>query len=735
MYWGDQNNNNYLNYYDSTFMGFTQTTVDKPDGSVEVHKFYAGEGWGIYDTNPNEVKCYTSAPCHKDPWWDLANAAHGHEYQTLYYDTDGTTLLKEVDTTYTATCPPTGVAPTPPNGSITWDGQLISDLDHNNPVAVCDIHQTQQVTKTYDGASSPVTTTTNWTYDNYGRVTQDTTTSNGGTPSTVVKNTSYVWNDNVTATKTSASGTYIIDTPAFTDTEDGSGNRLACSYTSYDGQGYTTGQTSNLTGGLATTKTSYANCGTSANGYTTSGPSTTTKKYDAFGNVIGSDDADANAGISGHTGCTVSSTQYTNCTTYDSTFDIFPTASANALNQTNSTSYGNTSALFGYGTWPQSTTDANNQTTSYTYDSLNRITGEALPGEISGDLTKQWVYTNWCSSTSAQAPCVEIDEIDRLNSSTTTTTRAFYDGEGRLVETRAPGPVGQDVVTYVYYDTAGRQIFKSNPYFVTAFTGVPGAAAYSIPDSTQPGTTTTYTNLRTTSVTDPNSHTTATTKSVICSVSGTSDTGCYEQSMVVDANGHESATLVGGLGKTNYTQTYTGISGSYTLYATTTYTYDAAGNLLSTKSPDGSMTSAVYDGLGHATSKSDPDRGTTTYTYDPNGNITESVDARESVGTVYTGYDGLNRPLWSNSTNSSSGAWVSYSYDSTANGNDGIGRVTSESFTGTDGLSGSYAYTYDGRGQQTGETVTVNGANYPIQTTYDDAGVITSTGRQKSLRG
>jgi hypothetical protein len=227
MYWGDQNNNNYLNYYDSTFMGFTQTTVDKPDGSVEVHKFYAGEGWGIYDTNPNEVKCYTSAPCHKDPWWDLANAAHGHEYQTLYYDTDGTTLLKEVDTTYTATCPPTGVSPTPPNGSITWDGQLISDLDHNNPVAVCDIHQTQQVTKTYDGASSPVTTTTNWTYDNYGRVTQDTTTSNGGTPSTVVKNTSYVWNDNVTATKTSASGTYIIDTPAFTDTEDGSGNRLA----------------------------------------------------------------------------------------------------------------------------------------------------------------------------------------------------------------------------------------------------------------------------------------------------------------------------------------------------------------------------------------------------------------------------------------------------------------------------------------------------------------------------
>src|SRR5581483_4343600 len=177
------------------------------------------------------------------------------------------------------------------------------------------------------------------------------------------------------------------------------------------------------------------------------------------------------------------------------------------------------------------------------------MTGETLPGETAGEQTKQWVYTNWCSGTAAQAPCEEIDQIDRLDSSTTTTTRAFYDGEGRLVETRTPGPVGQDVVTYAYYDTSGRQIFKSHPYFVTAYTGAPGAAAYSIPDSTQPGTSTGYSNLRTTSVTDP--------------------------------------------------QTYTSISGSYALYATTSYTYDAAGNLLSTKSPAGSLTTAAYDGLGH----------------------------------------------------------------------------------------------------------------------------------------
>jgi RHS repeat-associated protein len=724
MYWGNQNDVDYLNYYNGKFMGFAQATVYLPSGGVEVHKFYAGEGWGIYD--PAQVTCFTKAACHKDPWWDLANAAHGHEYQVLSYDTDGTTLLNEVDTTFQAICPPSGVSATPAQGATTWDGMLVSELDHNNPVGVCELQRTQQVSKTFEGASTPASTTTTWTYDSLGRVTTETTTSSGGTPATVVKNTAYVWNDAVTATSTGANGTYILNTPAFTDVEDGSGNRLSCTYTSYDGQSYTTGKTSSLTGGLATTKASYANCGTSANGYTTSGPSITTRKYDRFGDVIGTNDPNANAGISGHTGCTVSSVQYTNCIAYDSTFDVFQTSATNALNQTTSTSYGNTGALFGYGTWPGSTTDANGQTTSYTYDALGRMTGEILPGETGGNFTKQWVYTDWCSGTPAQAPCIEIDEIDRLDSSTTTITRAFYDGEGRLVETRAPGPVGKDVVAYAYYDTAGRQIFKSNPYFVTAYTGVPGPVAYSIPDSTQPGTSTSYGNLRTTSVADPNSHTTTTTQSVICGVAGTSDTGCYVQSMVVDANGHERATLTGGLGKTNYTQTYTGTSGSYALYATTSMVYDAAGNLLSTKSPDGTLATASYDDLGQVISRNDPDRGMTTLTYDPNGNLIESVDARGSAGTVFTGYDGLNRPLWRNSTNSPTGAWVTYTYDSTANGNSGIGRLTSETFTGSSGLSGGDTFTYDARGQQVSQTVTVNGTNYVVRAAYNDAGMLTS---------
>lgn len=572
MYWGNQNDNDYLDFYNGVFMGFARAIVNQPTGGVDVHNYFSGEGWGIYDTS--QVTCFTTAPCHNDPWWDEANAAHGKEYDSQSYDANGD-LLQQVQESYTTTCPPSGVSGTPSSPTWgNWDGNLVSGLDHNNPEASCAIEQTQQVNQTYDGASNPVMTNTGWTYDSYGRVTQETTTTNGGTPTEVVKNTAYVWNDNVTATQTSATGTYLIDMPAFTDTEDGSGNRLACSYTSYDGLSYTTGQTATLTEGLATTETAYSSCGTSANNYTPSGASTTTTTYNTFGKAVATDDPDANASISGHTGCTVSSMAYSTCIGYDSTFDVFQTSSGNALDQTRSTSYASTGDLFGFGTWPASTTDVNGQTTSYTYDALGRMTGEVDPGETSVDLTKQWVYTNWCSGISAQTPCEEIDEIDRLDSSTTTTTRAFYDGDGNLVETRAPGYNGQDVVTYAYYDTAGRRIFKSNPYFVTAYAGTPGSAAYSISDSTQPGTSTNYypnagiTTLLTTSVTDPNSFTTTTTDSVICGVPGTSDMGCYVQSMVVDANEHESATLTGALGRVNYTQTYTGTSGSYTLYAT-----------------------------------------------------------------------------------------------------------------------------------------------------------------------
>src|SRR5262249_41832328 len=133
------------------------------------------------------------------------------------------------------------------------------------------------------------------------------------------------------------------------------------------------------------------------------------------------------------------------------------------------------------------------------------------------------------------------------------------------------------------------------------------------------------------------------------------------------------------------------------------------------------QTTFGYDMAGRKTSMSDPDLGAQTYAYDQDGNLTQSVDARGGSGTIFMGYDGLDRPIWRNTTNSPTGAYDTYTYDSTAGGNVGVGRLTSETFSaGT--LSGSYAYVYDGRGQQTSSTLTVGGTGYPVGSTYDDAG-------------
>lgn len=736
-YWGDQTDGDYLDYYNSKFMGFTQATVTQADGAVEAHKFYATQGWGVYDTTQITDLAYCGSPCHNDPWWQIGNAGHGHEYEVDFYDTNGTTLLRQTKTQYALTCPPSGVSGSPANGDGNFNGNLVAAVDLSNPIAACDIQTSQVDDYSWDGAASTVAVphqTTTYSYDAYGRVTNETVTSNdggaNGSPTTIVHKPTYIWNDALTATSSGVTGSYLVDFPAFTDTEDASGNRYSCTYTSYDGQANASGQSNGLTLGEETRTDEYTNCGTSSNGFTPSGQISTTHSYDAYGNQVSTTDPVGNAGNASHVGCTVGSTTYSECVTYDGTYSALPTSTSNALNQTESTGY-TQSAGGGFGLWPTSTTNVNNQTTTYTYDPLGRDLTEALPGETTGLTTTTLSYTVWCSGTAAQSPCAEVDQTKRLNSSATVTTRGFYDGYGQLIETRAAAPGGQDVVRYFYHDPSGHVVFESVPYFVAAYAGGSGASAYSIPDSTQPGTTTTYDGLeRVTSVTDPLSNKTTKTISIVCGAPATGDAACYEQTLSVDALGHQVGGLVDALDRKNYIQRYTGNSpATYGVYATTKYSYDSQDQLTQILQPDGtSKTTYQYDMAGRKTSMSDPDTGTVSYSYDQNGNSTETVDARGAAGTVYAGYDGLDRPTWRNTSNTSTGAYATFSYDSTASGNQGVGQLTSETFAGgpNNSLSGSHTYVYDGLGQVTSSTLTVGSSSYQTRSSYDDAGNVIS---------
>lgn len=741
-YWGNQKDGDYLDYYNGKFTGFAQSTVAKPDGAVEIHKYYSSLGWGVYDCG--QVSCsgsgsYCQNPCSTNPWWQMGNAGHGHEFEADFSATDGFTPLRQMRTQYSLTCPPAGVAGTPPAGYGNWNGKLVSELDPSNPVASCDIQTSQVDDISLDGTpynSSLPDNKTTYSYDSYGRLTNETTTSNngGGTGSatTTVHKPTYVWNDNVSANATGSWGTYLINFQAFTGDEDTGGNRNRCAYTSYDGQPYTIGASGGLTLGEVTQTDRYTNCGTAANSFNDrSGAITTTHTYDNFGNPQTTNDPDANAGNTAHLGCTVvGSTRHSDCTTYDGTFGALPTSHSNALAQTTTTTYqspNSGTAPFGYGLWPVSTTDVNTQTTAFTYDALGRPASQILPGDTTSAPTVAFAYKSWCSGTAAQSPCLEIDQTQRLNSTTTVTSRAFYDGWGNLVETRVPAPNNLDVVRYAYYDTRVRLIFQSVAYFVPAYIGDPGSAAYSLPDSQQSGSNHGYDGLgRLLSTTDPLGQGTSNAISVACNAAGTNDAACYEQTLTVDPLSHQSGGLVDAFGRKQYLQLFTGNStASYAPYATTQYTYDVSGTLTRILYPGGAATTTfVHDTSGRKTSMTDPDVGTANYFYDQNGNATQSVDARGSAGTVYAQYDGLNRPIWRNTTNTLTGAYQTFTYDSVSGGNNGVGRLTSETFTGgaNNTLSGSYSYSYDARGQETSSTLTVGGTPYPVQNTFDDAG-------------
>lgn len=875
--WGNQNDGDYLDYYNGHFMGFVGVSEYFPDGSKIGHRYYTTEGWGIYDTS--QVGCFSNFTCHNAPYWHLGTAGHGMEFEATYYDTDNATVLKQDKTQYSLACPPPNVSASPafpptPNGWGNWNGNRVSGLDHNNPVAVCSVLPSQEDHFTFDGGGAwkvPQSTTT-YAYEsnNYRRLT-DVTTSNApglkaeyygdetltmlkvtrldpnvdydwgngspdpsispdsysarwtgkvtpktsetytfyttsddgvrlwvngvqiinnwtihgptensgtialtagtpydikleyfehqggaqihlswsspsvakqvlpqsalslssnatGSPDQVVSHTDYIWNDNITTTLTSATGTYLIDYPAYEYTRDlANTTHYSCAQTSYDTAAYATGQQSSLSKGEATTSDVYTGCGTSPS-FTPTGQLRSTTVYDVYGQVVAGKDPDANAGVSGHVGCTVSSAQYTSCATYDSVYKTLPMSAANALNQSASTAYTNT-AGGGFGFWPTSTTDPNSQTTSVTYDPLGRQTSSTLPGEGVGLTTTSTVYTVWCAATGAQAPCIEIDETQRLDASNTVTQRSFYDGLGRLVETRTPAPGGQDTIEYIFYDSSDHPYFTSIDYFVAAYTGAPGAAAFSTPDVSQVGSSSTYDALdRSKQLTDPLSHVTTMSYAPLCNVMS-GDFTCLEEIKTIDANSHQDTTYVDGWGRSTYIKSYTGnSSATYAAYTRIKHKYDGNGHLVQiTHANTTSVTTWTYDAAGRQTAMSDPDRGSETYAYDQNGNVIQTVDARGSGGTIYSGYDGLNRQLWRNTTNSPTGAYVTYSYDSTTGGNKGIGRRTGETFSGSLG-SGSYAYTYDVRGQVTNTSVILGATTYPLSVTYNDAGqVLTQT--------
>ena len=219
-------------------------------------------------------------------------------------------------------------------------------MDANDPVIYCEIRPASTKVYQVDGgtfSSAPTTTTADtYTYDGHDHLTElseNVAASNAVATPHVVSNTWEAWHDALTITNTSATGTYFVEQPGIQDTEDSSGNVKACSYTGYDGGTVgADGSVSTLTQGLVTETTRYA---TNCTPGSLSGPISAIRTYNSNGDLLATQDADAIAGVSGHTttSCAYNSVDYTACAAYDSVYDTQVASVTNDLAQASGLGY------------------------------------------------------------------------------------------------------------------------------------------------------------------------------------------------------------------------------------------------------------------------------------------------------------------------------------------------------------------------------------------------------------
>jgi RHS repeat-associated protein len=507
----------------------------------------------------------------------------------------------------------------------------------------------------------------------------------------------------------------------------------------------------------------------------TSSAVTTEHTYNSSGNAITGIDPD------GHLGCTLAgnTTQYSACATYDG-FGTHLTYALNAKNQPVTYRYSTALASTGYGQWLMGTTDANGQTTTYGYDTLGRLTSIVQPGDSQADPTTSYTYINTCTS-GATAPCLELDTTTRVTSgsNTATTTKQWYDGMGRLVETQSPGPnqfsklpaIGSMLVTYTIYDNMGNATTQSLPYAIAASATV----HYAIPDLNQARTVSTFDGLG-----RPLGSVSYGTRSVILSESTisytvgqglpsfTADTSTpFEQTITLDAYNHQQVEYTDVLGRDRYEQVFSGTASPYTVVRTVQYNQDEVGNVTSTVTYDATSKaqathSSIYDGLKRVTGWNDSDQGSCAntplptscssssdtawkMTYDADNNTLSQTDPRNV--TTYTSYDALDRPLCRGTASSQvnpcqSSAYATFFYDSYNNSsNPGvafpssciapvgtstpIGKTVAETFSNAVG-NGWRCSGYDARGQAIANalSVTADGktTTQNVSTTYNDLG-------------
>ncbi len=209
----------------------------------------------------------------------------------------------------------------------------------------------------------------------------------------------------------------------------------------------------------------------------------------------------------------------------------------------------------------------------------------------------------------------------------------------------------------------------------------------------------------------------------------------YNGNTLTDRYSYDASNRVTGItyadGNTvSYTYNQAGdvVSSTDSQGRTISYAYDLYGNLTRINYPDGTFESFSYDLEGHNTSSVDRMGRRTNYSYDAVGNLIR-VTTPEGVTLEYT-YDNCDRVI---SATNAYGGVTYYGYDYLGRNTsvtDALGNTTTYSYNSrgnvssvTDANGNTYEFTYDNNGNQTSVTYP-NGNTF--SSTYDVRGRLTS---------
>ncbi|WP_058896004.1 RHS repeat domain-containing protein [Herbaspirillum rubrisubalbicans] len=336
----------------------------------------------------------------------------------------------------------------------------------------------------------------------------------------------------------------------------------------------------------------------------------------------------------------------------------FPVTSTNALGQSESRTY---DARFGKVT---SLTGPNGLTTQWQYDSFGRKIREI---RADGTQTK-WEYLYCSGVNGGTTPCpsygVYVVVTTPLASDGTTAngpwSKVYFDSLDREIKSETVGFDGSSIVAKdTQYDSLGRVSRSSLPYYA---------------NQTQQWSTVTYDALsRVVLTTAPDGSQSQTTYNGLT----TTVTNALNQTQTKVKNSQGQVVKVIDVQNNSLT-----------------YQYDAIGNLVATKDPNGNVVQLSYDLRGRKIGMVDPDMGTWSYEYNGFGELIRQTDAKGQVSTI--SYDKLGR-MTSRSEPDLVSTWT---YDNCAKG---VGKLCSVS--SDNGYQKTNSYDNLGRNVSTSTTI------------------------------